>query len=250
MTQHVEWRVVDEGGTFRWGYLAEQLVAEWPGILTLRATPEGDLTALEVAPGASKVLVEKVRSGAGAAFLRAQRGRYSLHASAVRCNGEALVLVGESGAGKSTLADRLCRHPGCELLADDVAAIELFEGNWHVLPSEASLWLDRDGSALKSPAPPLSVAELPAPLRWVVSVALNDAAPAVTLRELRGADAASALFRSLIRFERSPALFERELAVVGGLVAQSRMLATTRSRQVRPELVAEELLAAVAEEAR
>ena len=249
VTQHIDWRVIDDDGTFRWGCVADHLVAEWPGILTLRATREGDLTSLEPAPGASSVLVEKVRHGAAAAFLRAQRHRYSLHASAVCRNGNALVILGDSGAGKSTLADRLCRR-GYDLLADDIAAIELRPGGWHVLPSEATVWLDLDGSSSKTPSAVSDVARDPAVLRWVVLVAFDDGAPALALHDLRGADAASALFQAMVRFERSPALFERELDVVGDLVARTRMLVARRPYDVPAEIVAEALSALASKEDR
>jgi len=242
VAQHVDWRVVVDDRTFRWGYAAGHLIAEWPGILTLRATHGGNLMALEPAPGAPNVLVEKVRHGAAAAFLRAQSHRYSLHASAVSRNGNALVLLGDSGAGKSTLADRLCRR-GYDLLADDIAAIDLRPDGWHVLPSEANLWLDLDGSSSKTPSAAPLVATEPALVEWVVLVGFDEAAPTLALRDLRGADAASALFQSLVRFERSPSVFERELEVVSDLVIRTRVLEARRPHDVPADVVAEALSA-------
>jgi hypothetical protein len=136
------------------------------------------------------------------------------------------------------------------LLSDDIAAIELLPAGWHVLPSEGALWLSAGGTDVKTPAQPTTVARDPALLRWVVSLAFNDAISVLDVRDLRGAGAASALLRSLIRFQTSPALFERELDVVSGLVSQTHMLEASRSHDVRAETVTDALVAFVAEEAR
>jgi len=85
VTHPVEWVVSEHDGEalFRWGYSDGDLVAEWGGLLTLRATRSGELKDLRAVPGASIELVEKARNGVATAFLRAQRKQYSLHGSAV-----------------------------------------------------------------------------------------------------------------------------------------------------------------------
>ncbi len=248
---HVDWRVVDDTGEmFRWGYDGSDLIAEWVGILTLRATRSGELKAIEPAPGAPLEIVEKARHGAAVAFLRAHRRQHSLHASSVSWNGQALVCIGESGAGKSTLADQLCRRSGAEILADDVAAIDRLPDGWQVLPSEARLWLHTEGVGAKKPVSAAGIARSPAVLRWIVFLTFNEAASVVNLCELRGADAASALLRSFVRFDWSPDVLERELSVVSALVSQARVLTVERSHDVQADMVADAVAALASEEAR
>ncbi len=98
----VAWRVVvDQGGEgFRWGQTGDEVVADWRDVLTIRASLTGDLRTWEAAPRASPEIVEKVRHGVAAAFLRSLAGKHSLHASAVVRNGTSLICVGSSGSGK------------------------------------------------------------------------------------------------------------------------------------------------------
>ena len=53
----------------------------------------------------------------------ALRGIWSLHASAVTCNGRTILFLGESGQGKSTLAAHLA--PSMQLAADDILPVTL-----------------------------------------------------------------------------------------------------------------------------
>jgi hypothetical protein len=244
--------VVEEarGLTFRWGYAGEELVAEWAGVLVLRATRNGDLIDLQAVPGASRELVEKTRVGVATAFLRAQRHQHSLHASAVALEGNALVCVGASGLGKSTVAERMCRHAMIKLLADDIAAIELVsDSGVHVLPSESSVWLETDNSTGKAPVKMPRTAERPSVLQCIVSLVFDAAAPGLELREVRGANAVSALLPSLVRFEKTAALWTRELDFVARLVSQCRVVQATRSRDVDADAVAHALLPLLAGDA-
>ena len=237
----VDWTVVDDA--FRWGYEGGDLVAEWMGILTLRATRTGELKALEPAPGASHELVEKTRHGMATAFLRAQRQQHALHASAVAYQGKALACVGASGLGKSTMAERMCRRPGVELLADDMTELEVLPGGeLGVLPSETAVWLATDPAMAKAPLRSSRAATSPAALRCIVSLVFDDDIPNLELRELRGADAVSALVPSLVRFEKNPSHWARELALIGQLVSQSRMVEARRSRDLEADAVSKALL--------
>jgi hypothetical protein len=243
--ERVEWAVVEEadGVSFRWGYAEEDLVAEWPGILTLRATRSGELKALRPAPGASDDLVEKTRLGVATAFLRAQRRQHALHASAVAWQGNALVCVGPSGLGKSTMAERMCLRPGVELVADDTATIEFVpDGQVHVVPSESAIWLAKEGSGAKEPMRPSRAAQHPAALRYVVSLVFDAAAPSLELRHLRGGDAVSALLPSLVRFEKTSALWARELDFLSELVKHGRVVQARRSYDVPADAVADALV--------
>ena len=60
----------------------------------------------------------------------ALRGVWCLHASAVTCNGRALLFLGESGQGKSTLAAFLASagHPNSRLVSDDILPVTLDNG--------------------------------------------------------------------------------------------------------------------------
>ncbi len=243
--RHIDWAVVEEqdGVAFRWGYCGDELVAEWKGVLSLRATRNGELKALQPAPGAPDDLVEKARLGLVTAFLRAQRHQHALHASAVAWEGKALVCVGASGLGKSTMAERMCRRPGVRLLADDTAVIELIPGGGvRVAPSESAIWLAKRGSGAKEPVSSPRKAEQPTALVCIVSLVFDDAARALELLDLRGGDAVSALLPSLVRFEQTSSLWARELDFMGRLVSQSRLVRATRSRDIAAATVADAML--------
>lgn len=245
-TQAVRWRVVDDGGSFRWGHAGDELIAEWDGVLRLRATADGDLRALEPLPGARADVVDKTRCGAAAAFLRALRRRPSFHASAVALGGDGLLCLGPSGAGKSTTAERLCRRAGTRLLADDVTGMDLLAEGWVLLPSEAAVWLALDGGETKTRVTECDVASSPAVVRCIASLAFATAPGVLVVRELRGADAASTLLQSMFRFDETPALRAHELDVVGSLVAQARVVQATRSTDIPADAFVDALLEHVA----
>lgn len=239
----VVWQMPSEDAEFRWGYEGDDLIAEWDGVLRLRATRSGALKALEPWPGTAEEIVRKTQRGAAAAFLRARRRQHSLHASAVSWRDHAIVCIGESGAGKSTVAERLCQLEAVRLLSDDIAAIEQLPGGWHLLPSEDVLWLAGGGSR-KTPTRPACVEQSPVRILCVAQLAFEDGDGALQVSELRGGDAGSCLLRSLVRFELTPALRAVELEIVGSVLSQARMLRIVRSPNVSPEAVAGALLAA------
>ena len=228
--------------SFHWSLVDDQIVAVWEDILTLRATRDGRLQSIEPMVGAPHEVFEKTKRGSAAAFLRARRGQHSLHASAVACRGRALACIGDSGAGKSTVAERACRIEGVSLLADDVAAIEAVPGGWQVLPSEEVFWLGATGSSGKAPFKAPRAAGGPALLRWVVCLGFDDSLEALEVRYLRGAEAVATLLPSLIRFDSTPAVWERELDVLGGLFSQAHIVRRMRPRGVQPETVADAVL--------
>ncbi len=242
--EQVRWSVTDaaNGVPFRWGYVGEDVVAEWVGILCLRATRTGELKALRAAPGISEDVVEKIRLGVATAFLRAQRHQHALHASAVSWRDEALLCVGASGSGKSTIAECLCRRAGTRLLADDTAIFERSaDVALCVVPSESALWLTDGSTGPKAPLKSVPLAQRPAVLRYVVSLVFDDAALRPELRDVRGGDAVEALLPSLVRFETTRALWVRELDFLTALDRGSRILQVRRSHDVSPEAVAEVL---------
>jgi hypothetical protein len=77
--------------------------------------------------GAEPELVRLFILGAAMGLLLHQRGLTVLHASVVAIGGQATAFVGEKGWGKSTLSAALVAQ-GYELVSDDIAAIELLDG--------------------------------------------------------------------------------------------------------------------------
>src|SRR5687767_5308030 len=62
-----------------------------------------------------------------------RRGLLSFHAAALARNGRAILIMADKGAGKSTLSWAL-QSQGWQLLADDLARIDLVDGRWSVFP--------------------------------------------------------------------------------------------------------------------
>jgi hypothetical protein len=241
----VDWIFSESDGesSFRWGYANDDVIAEWGGILSLRASRNGELKALFPYPGASQDRVEKTRRGRVNAFLRARRHQPSLHASAVSMHGRALLCVGDSGLGKSTAAERLCHHPGVALLADDTASIEILPGGaLEVQPTESSVWLSSGSSLNKRSFGLVSIAIGPAVPSCVVALAFDCSATDVRVSELRGANAVEALLPSIIRFDTDPLRRTGELEFLDLLISQTRVLRVSRSEDVSADLVAKVLL--------
>jgi hypothetical protein len=203
-------------------------------------------------PGAREEVVQKTRFGIAAAFLRAQRNQHSLHASAVAIgNGRAIACIGASGIGKSTVADRMCRHTDVLLLGDDVTGIALMpEGMVHVTPSESAVWLTTGECSEKRPTKRARIATQPAALACIVSLAFDESARSLQMRDLRGGEAVAALLPALIRFEATPDTWMREFSLVGELTSKSRIVEARRSHGVSADEVAKALLPLAAPEAR
>jgi hypothetical protein len=225
---------------FRWGRAGEDYVAEWSGVLSVRASAGGEVKEVTPAPGASVDAVEKVRRGAATAFTRALAGKHSLHASAVASGGSALACVGPSGVGKSTIAERLCHRTDIELLADDVAAVDFCDGHWQVLPSESQLWLTPEGHGDSTKT---AIAVQPAtnsvPLRWVIALRFDDGLPGPESRRLTGARVGAALLEAGVRFDVTPAKLRLELDLADGLASQALVYEVARPHRTSADSVAE-----------
>jgi len=229
--------------TFRCRRSDEVIVAEWEGLLTLRATATGDLLAFEPARDLPRHRVEKLRDGVAAAFLRSLRGSHSLHAAAVASAGATLICVGRSGAGKSTLAAGLCEQRDVELLSDDIAALELRRGLWHVVPSEASIWLHRRRGAGKAPVRSFRTANRPAAVQFVVHLSFDDTVIEPAVRLMHPIDALGVLMSAMVRFDPGPMIWLRELDLVETLLRQARVFEVVRSHRTPPARVARSVTA-------
>lgn len=100
-----------------------------PGRFVIELGPEcrllvtgGDTIEVDGAQHIDEGQLVSMILGSGLAALLMQRGIIPLHASAVRVQGGALVVMGRSGAGKSTLLATLVER-GYPMLADDVLGL-------------------------------------------------------------------------------------------------------------------------------
>ena len=85
---------------------------------------QGREILVDPAPGVDPAVLQVVLAGRMMAFLLRQRGWLSLHASAVRIDGQAILFLGTSGAGKSTIAAAFHKR-GHNAITDDVGAVRV-----------------------------------------------------------------------------------------------------------------------------
>jgi hypothetical protein len=205
---------VDDAVTFRRGKLGSRMVADWPGFARLTCARDGSAATLVPAAGVSRRAIEDLRGGPVNALLRDLAGQLALHASAVAIEGKAVMFLGENGAGKSTAAAEMCLGHRAQMLADDVALLEIGEAGVDVLPSDGRHWLTRESClALGIPQPRAgasgdkrelrssNIAGGPCPLALVVALCFGPSLATATLRPLRGSDAARLLLAAAIRFD-------------------------------------------------
>jgi hypothetical protein len=202
-------------------------------------------TQIRVAAGADPALVEKTKTTAVSAFLRALAGGTSFHGSAASRDGRALVVLGESGAGKSTAAATLCATNGFELLADDVAGLEHAGGRWWVLATESAHWLALDGLS-KRPVAASRPARDPVELGAVVALRFGEAS-APSLLRARGRAAHAVLAAAMQRFERSASGWQSELDALASIARAAPVYELVRPRAVNPEATAAALARALEE---
>lgn len=98
-------------------------VLRWPAVGTFHVGDGGRALRVEPAPGVADALLAFPLLGPVLACALHLRGRYLLHASAIRVGGAAIAMMGDKGAGKSTLASALL-SAGHPLLADDLVAVD------------------------------------------------------------------------------------------------------------------------------
>lgn len=119
-----------------WPTMCEMSIRAGREIVVRTLTPYDD----ESQTGRLRHLV----SGIALGLTLYQRGRLTLHASAVSVCGQAVVIAGPKGAGKSTLAAALAER-GHAVLTDDVVAFDLSDGTTprvQIGPPNTNLWPD------------------------------------------------------------------------------------------------------------
>jgi hypothetical protein len=239
----VAWQEQDAAPGFRWGRLGDDYVGEWAGVLVVRASSDGSATTVSPDPSASRAIVEKITSGAAAAFIRSLQGRFSMHASAVSSGPGAILLTGSSGAGKSTLASLLCTKFGATLLADDIAGLGLENGPMRVEPSESLVWID-DGTGNKAPFARAAETR-PRALSLVVSLRFADTSAGPAVRRIRGAETVTRLLEALMRFHPRPDLWDREFELMARLAAEVPVIELVRPRRLSADETAEFLVSSL-----
>jgi hypothetical protein len=81
--------------------------------------------------------------GSALGIIQHQRGRLTLHASALTNGKDTILICGNSGAGKSTTANMLIKN-GFKLLSDDLAVIDFKNDQPWLMPAypQSKLWQD------------------------------------------------------------------------------------------------------------
>ena len=227
---------------FRLGRRGDEVLAEWVGLATLRASLAGDWSELSVAPELDRVEVEESLRGHVDALLSHLRGGLSLHASSVCRGGVALAFAGDSGAGKSTIAAQLCTDPAVELLSDDSAPLRFSGPHIEVMPAETRHMLRQDVARafglepegrIKVRKDALRPAARPARLGALVTLAFDDSVRLPVLRRIHGVRAFSVLNRAAVRFVLDePGVLRRELDMLALVAEQVPFYELVRSRSL------------------
>jgi hypothetical protein len=191
----VEWLPDTGSNGPRLGRQDGWLVADWPGLGRLKASPSRADVTFAPATDVDGDLFEKFCATELMACRRYLAGALSLHGSAVRLASGALVLVGQSGAGKSTTAAALVQRETAAFLADDVAPIDWDGAVPFVSPVKDSFWLLDDtrawlgmarGRSRKSRLTPRERSSAAVPLTAVVHLEFDDSLNDLELTRLKG----------------------------------------------------------------
>ena len=242
---HVQWlRSMPDIGSpeFRLGRCGEELIAEWTGVATFRASVDGSWSALSIEDHIACDAVEEELRIQCAALLRHLNGDVTLHASSVARSGVAIAFLGGSGAGKSTIAAQLCAEVEAQLLADDLVELLCDNINVRVVPRDTyhslredvarMFGLDSTGRA-KVKTHAAHVAYEPTRLAILVSLVFDDTIKVPTVRPIDGLNAFKALSCGTIRFAvDEPRILRRELDNLALVAAQVEFYELVRSRSL------------------
>jgi hypothetical protein len=135
----------------------------------------------------------------------------------------------------------MCHRQGVELLGDDVTGVRV-DSEILALPAETLLWIAAEDSAHKAAVRAKAIAHGPATLAAIVSLVFHEASREVASVRLEGILAFTELLPSLIRFETTSAVWERELDFLSTLVHRVPVFRVTRSHDASPDAVADHIL--------
>jgi hypothetical protein len=233
----VRWasRALEDGALV--GTTASQVVVEWRGIGRLLTSASGESPEFHPAVGVKGSALDKFRATSLLACRRYLAGAMSLHGSAVRLAGGAILFVGDKGAGKSTTAMALVERGRGEFLADDVVPIDWVRATPVVPPVDDSFWLTEDASGWfgrpsryegKRPHPPRARAGRPEPLRGIVELVFDESLDRLDLQPMSGQEAFLLLSRAQICY---PTGAEGE--VIRDLESRARLGRAARAFRLR-----------------
>lgn len=184
---------------------AEQVLLQVPGVARFLISAGREIL-IDREPGSDDASVRGFLLDLAIGAILQQRGRLTLHASAVARQGKGIVLAGGSGLGKSTLAAGL-NGQGFPLIADEICAITLSDqGEPWLLPGrpQLHLWpealaaLGKDPAALPSRRPQVAQRVLdvtanfyaqPAPLERIYILTDGGDLAATAIEPVAGAEA-------------------------------------------------------------
>jgi energy-coupling factor transporter ATP-binding protein EcfA2 len=190
------------------GRSGDQLIAEWPEVVTLRADRKSGESEITFTNGVDPRWRAKLEGGLAAAMLRQLHGELTLHAASIAVRDRAALLLGYSGAGKSTLAAVLAQRSEMNLLADDTSPISFEGDDAFVSTGDAELWLLQDARVAlgvdeqgpgKRPVAFSSNVTNRLKIRGIVALSYGDVAKP-TLAPLHGHAALTRLLEGTVRF--------------------------------------------------
>lgn len=103
-------------------YLADNRVYYRHALVGLFEMTNGNVITIQRGPDYDEGFTRMCITNLALGVILHQREVFTLHASAVEVQGEAVVFLGDKGAGKSTMATAMSRH-GHALITDDVLGI-------------------------------------------------------------------------------------------------------------------------------
>jgi len=244
----------EDGVAFRIGRDGDELVAEWPNVVTLRARRDGSSHVLTPADGADPRDVDAIRRGSAEALLGHLRGELSVHAAAVAIGETAIVFLANSGGGKSTLCAAASARPNARFIADDVVALDRRDGVWRASSRERDHWLHDDARAAlgleigegKAAVAPGRNAEDALPIAAFVALEFGDEEQ-MALSRCGLVDAFAIVIPQVVRFVlEEPEVVRTEIDLVSHLVEHVPVHRLVRPRNLRRLSESVDIVASIA----